>query len=69
MTMPERTDAAAQAPGGAATGTDGRPVALATLWQDQPAVLVFLPDDESPFCTDNAAQLRDSERLFEQAGA
>ena len=58
----------AAAPAATAIGPDGSPFDLATLWCESPAVLVFLPDDESPFCTDNAAQLRDHRREFEQAG-
>lgn len=70
MTMAERAiEAGAQAPGGRVAGPEGGSFELSSLWQERPAVLVFLPDEESPFCTDNAAQLRDSEHLFEQAGA
>ncbi len=51
-----------------AIGPGNASVRLASLWVERPLVLVFLPDDESPFCTDNATQLRDNAAFFEQAG-
>jgi predicted nucleic-acid-binding Zn-ribbon protein/peroxiredoxin len=48
--------------------SDGISVTLASLWAERPLVLVFLPPWESPFCADNAAQLRDNADLFDDAG-
>ena len=48
---------------------DTGPVTLSSLWSAQPLMLVFLPDAATPFCGDNAAQLRDSEHKFEEAGS
>jgi len=71
MTMtvtPTAIEPGTPAPAATAAGPDGAPCELASLWRDRPALIVFLPDDESPFCTDNAAQLRDHRPEFEQAG-
>jgi predicted nucleic-acid-binding Zn-ribbon protein/peroxiredoxin len=56
-----------QAPDAQVTLADGASAALASLWADQPLVLVFLPPWASPFCADNAAQLRDHADLFDDA--
>ncbi len=48
---------------------DTGPVTLSALWSAQPLMLVFLPDAATPFCGDNAAQLRDSEHKFVEAGS
>lgn len=68
--MPMTVDAPAvgdQAPD-CALARAGGATQLASFWAERPLVLVFLPDDESPFCTDNAAQLRDNAAFFDQAG-
>ena len=54
-------------PGLEATASDGASLPLASLWGEQPLVLVFLPPWDSPFCADNAAQLRDNADLFDDA--
>jgi peroxiredoxin/predicted nucleic-acid-binding Zn-ribbon protein len=48
---------------------DAGPVTLSSLWSAQPLMLVLLPDEATPFCGDNAAQLRDFEHKFEEAGS
>lgn len=45
------------------------PVTLGSLRAAQPVVLVFLPGPDTPSYGDNAAQLRDSEDKFKEAGS
>ena len=55
------------APKPVVTLADGSSVPLESLWAERPLVLVFLPPWHSPFCADNAAQLRDHADLFDDA--
>lgn len=48
---------------------DGERGQLSMLWSQRPLVLVFLPPFGSPFCVDNATQLRDAAEVFAEAGA
>jgi predicted nucleic-acid-binding Zn-ribbon protein/peroxiredoxin len=48
---------------------DGSVAQISSLWRERPLILSFLGDPDSEFTADNAAQLRDADGAFDQAGA
>ena len=59
----------AQAPDLELAAAKGGPVRLSSLWQERPLILAFLCSIESPFCVEQALQLRDAHEAFEAADA
>lgn len=56
------------APESTLLSADAAIMRTAELWASAPVLLAFLPAPSSPFCADNAAQLRDGAQAIEEVG-